>query len=38
MAVAILEDDPKLQGRDHTALRERVLARYPKGEALFRVG
>jgi ATP-dependent DNA helicase RecG len=38
MAVAILEADPRLERRDHAALRERVLARYPKGEALFRVG
>ncbi len=38
LALAILEKDPMLDAREHRALRERVLARYPKGEALFRVG
>ena len=38
MARTILEADPRLDRREHQALRERVLARYPKGEALFRVG
>lgn len=38
LARAILDTDPRLEQREHQALRERVLTRYPKGEALFRVG
>jgi ATP-dependent DNA helicase RecG len=38
LARAILDSDQTLDRREHRALRERVLARYPRGEALFRVG
>ncbi len=38
LARALLDDDPTLERRQNRALRERVLARYPRGEALFRVG
>src|SRR5690606_1852782 len=38
MATRLLLDDPTLEHRHHQALRERVVARYPKGEVLFRVG
>jgi ATP-dependent DNA helicase RecG len=38
LARAILDTDPRLEQREHHPLRERVLTRYPKGEALFRVG
>ncbi len=38
LARAILDEDQTLDRREHRALRERVLARYPRGEALFRVG
>jgi ATP-dependent DNA helicase RecG len=38
MANRLLLDDPTLEHRNHQALRERVVARYPKGEMLFRVG
>lgn len=38
LAREILADDPALNSRDNRELRERVLARYPRGEVLFRVG
>jgi ATP-dependent DNA helicase RecG len=38
LALAILEQDPTLDSREHRALKERVLTRYPRGETLFRVG
>ena len=38
MARAILDTDPTLETYGNKPLRERVLARYPRGEALFRVG
>jgi ATP-dependent DNA helicase RecG len=38
MARAILDTDPALEAYGNKPLRERVLARYPRGEALFRVG
>ena len=38
LALAILETDPTLKHYENKALRERALARYPRGEVLFRVG
>jgi ATP-dependent DNA helicase RecG len=38
LARAILDADSTLERRENKPLRERVLARYPKGEVLFRVG
>ena len=38
LARAVLEADPTLIKRENKALRERALARYPRGEVLFRVG
>ncbi len=38
LAQAILDADPALERRENRALRQRALARYPRGEALFRVG
>jgi ATP-dependent DNA helicase RecG len=38
LARAILDADPSLEKRENKPLRERVVARYPKGEVLFRVG
>ncbi len=38
LARAILDADPTLKLRENKALRERALARYPRGEVLFRVG
>jgi ATP-dependent DNA helicase RecG len=38
LARAILDADPPLERRENRPLRERVLARYPRGEVLFRVG
>jgi ATP-dependent DNA helicase RecG len=38
MATTIMQADPALEQRENKSLRERVLTRYPKGEALFRVG
>ena len=38
MAARLLASDPALEHRNHQALRERVVARYPNGEILFRVG
>jgi ATP-dependent DNA helicase RecG len=38
LARTILEDDPALEHRDNRPLRRRALARYPRGEILFRVG
>ncbi|MGH7593262.1 MAG: ATP-dependent DNA helicase RecG [Gemmatimonadales bacterium] len=38
LARAVLDADPALRKRENHALRERALARYPRGEVLFRVG
>jgi ATP-dependent DNA helicase RecG len=38
MAREILDRDPGLDRPEHAALRERALRRYPRAEALFRVG
>ena len=38
IAKAVLDQDPTLEHPDHRALKERALARYPKAEALFRIG
>jgi ATP-dependent DNA helicase RecG len=38
LARIILAEDPTLDHRENRALRERVVARYPRGETLFRVG
>lgn len=38
MAREILEADPGLDGSAHAVLKQRALLRYPKAEALFRVG
>jgi ATP-dependent DNA helicase RecG len=38
LARGILEADPALEKAAHRALRERALARYPRGELLFRIG
>jgi ATP-dependent DNA helicase RecG len=38
LAQAVLGADPALVKRENKALRERALARYPRGEMLFRVG
>jgi ATP-dependent DNA helicase RecG len=38
LARAVLDADPALTKRENKALRERALARYPRGETLFRVG
>lgn len=38
LARVILDADPTLHLRSNRALRDRVLTRYPRGEALFRVG
>jgi hypothetical protein len=38
LARVILDADPALARRENRSLRDRVMARYPKGEVLFRVG
>lgn len=38
LAGAVLAEDPTMERPKHRALRERALARYPRAEALFRVG
>ena len=38
LARAVLDADPTLKQRENKALRDRALARYPRGEVLFRVG
>ena len=38
LARAVLGADPTLVKRENRPLRERALARYPRGEVLFRVG
>jgi len=38
LAREILERDPALEQKGNRTLRERVLARYPRGELLFRIG
>ncbi|MES2307105.1 MAG: ATP-dependent DNA helicase RecG [Gemmatimonadota bacterium] len=38
LARAVLDADPVLEKRENRPLRERALARYPRAEALFRVG
>ncbi len=38
LARSVLEADPTLIKRENKPLRERALARYPRGEVLFRVG
>jgi ATP-dependent DNA helicase RecG len=38
LARAVLDADPTLTKRENKALRARALARYPRGEVLFRVG
>jgi ATP-dependent DNA helicase RecG len=38
LAHAVLEADPTLAKRENRELRTRALARYPRGEILFRVG
>jgi ATP-dependent DNA helicase RecG len=38
LARGILETDPALEKAAHRALRDRALARYPRGEMLFRIG
>ena len=38
LAQAILADDPTLVKKANKPLRERAVTRYPRGEALFRVG
>jgi ATP-dependent DNA helicase RecG len=38
LARAVLDADATLSKRENRALRDRALARYPRGEVLFRVG
>ncbi len=38
LARGILDRDPALEAREHKALRERAVTRYPKADVLFRVG
>jgi hypothetical protein len=38
MARGILEADPGLERSNHALLKQRALLRYPRAEALFRVG
>jgi ATP-dependent DNA helicase RecG len=38
MAREVLDADPGLERRDHAALKQRALLRYPRAEVLFRVG
>lgn len=38
MARDVLDLDPGMERRDHGALKQRALLRYPRAEALFRVG
>jgi len=38
LARAVLDEDPTLIKNANRALRDRALARYPRGEQLFRVG
>ncbi|NOT07356.1 MAG: ATP-dependent DNA helicase RecG, partial [Gemmatimonadales bacterium] len=38
MALAVLKEDPSLDRASNAALKARALLRYPKAEALFRVG
>jgi ATP-dependent DNA helicase RecG len=38
MAREVLEADPGLEQREHGPLKQRALLRYPRAEALFRVG
>ena len=38
LARTILDADPTLDRREHQALKDRVVTRYPRGETLFRVG
>jgi ATP-dependent DNA helicase RecG len=38
LARAVLDADPTLVKRENKPLRDRALARYPRGEVLFRVG
>jgi ATP-dependent DNA helicase RecG len=38
LAQHVIVEDPALERKDHAALRARALARYPRGEQLFRVG
>ncbi|HEY3935005.1 MAG TPA: ATP-dependent DNA helicase RecG [Gemmatimonadales bacterium] len=38
LARALLEDDAMLVKRENRPIRERALARYPRGDVLFRVG
>jgi ATP-dependent DNA helicase RecG len=38
MARDVLDLDPGLERRDHGALKQRALLRYPRAEVLFRVG
>jgi len=38
MAREILDTDPGLERSAHVQLKQRALLRYPKAEALFRVG
>ena len=37
-AAGIIANDPALERREHTAYRERIVARYERGFELFRVG
>nr|MBA2291205.1 ATP-dependent DNA helicase RecG [Gemmatimonadales bacterium] len=38
LARGMLDRDPALEAREHQALRERAVTRYPRAEVLFRVG
>jgi len=38
LAQEVIGRDPSLERKEHAALRGRALARYPRGEQLFRVG
>jgi ATP-dependent DNA helicase RecG len=38
LARELLESDPVLERKEHAVLRARTVARYPRGEALFRIG
>jgi ATP-dependent DNA helicase RecG len=38
LAREFLESDPALVRKEHALLRARTVARYPRGEALFRIG
>jgi hypothetical protein len=38
MTQAVLGQDPGLERPSHAALKARALLRYPRAEALFRVG